>query len=61
MTIKLTDKTGQQMRAHISEILYQKGEGFINDNGVDEDVCNEAANEIVLYIKRCLASVDTEV
>ena len=45
-----------KIQAVIVDVLLERGESLLNDYGVDEDVCNEIAVEILirmqeLYVK----------
>jgi len=46
----------KDIKAVIVDVLLEQGEGLLNDYGVDEKVCNEIADEILirmqeLYVK----------
>jgi hypothetical protein len=44
--------TRQQVEYDIAGILENYGEAFLNDDGVDSDVCESAASEIADHVER---------
>jgi len=47
----INKNTRDAIKKDITTILYDRGEGFLDDEGVDEKVCEDVAEEIVKYLE----------
>jgi hypothetical protein len=60
MKLILSDQSKQEIHDHIAGILLDRGESFLNDDGVDEKVCGDIATEITGYIDQVFANLETK-
>ena len=49
-----------EIKNRISSIIYEHGEGLLDDDGVDETVCDEVADEIVAFVTQMLSQIVLE-
>ena len=48
------DKMLIKLREEITTIIYDRGEGFLNDDGVDEIECQDVSRDIIAMIEKSL-------
>ena len=60
MSILLSNQSQIEIKNHIANIIYEHGESFQKDDGIDTDVCDKTAEEILEFIKQILADISRE-